>query len=439
MTYYDIYTERTSARSFPIFGVIFGGIAVAAFILFSVFYLRNLRSSSTSRRSEPVTTVDANIDLEGVQVETVQRGLGEEELAREGSTEAERLGEDRGNSLFEQEKALLEALEKSRIANVARIGAFGSERRRFLEAEKVRLAELGKRRLLEAERQRLPEAERLRLMEEDRLKLTDEIKLKLSDSELTKLATAERARLVNEMAVSRLRLQVEAVNRQLVTESEDAPPHPLIDYIPEERLVSMNTSAGVCLILADGAEILHRVSLDCQHAIGAAAVSQYLERSENCGPFPLRCPLCLADGPTAGIITESPLRALVAAGVISEDLCVSILNKHIRLNRDQASLEVLYTTSKACPFCSIRIIHYRGHSCHHITPGDGCPSCHNHFCYSCLGYTGDGAAWQGCPNGCRSACDETCSCPDCPDCRRGTPCVFCSYPSYTECRVCSSV
>ena len=210
-------------------------------------------------------------------------------------------------------------------------------------------------------------------------------------------------------------------------------------YIPDDRLVRLTTSYGMCPILADDDEVLYRPSMDCNHFLGAAALSQYLEGSANSGPFPIRCPSCLANNPTSavGIITESPLHCLVAAGVITNDLQRRILLQHIRLEPDQASLEFLYATSKACPFCSIRISHYRGHACHHIKPGDGCPSCHNHFCYNCLGYRGDGSVWQGCTNGCPLFCDDTCSCTDCPDCQPGFPCIHCSFPNMTQCRVCA--
>lgn len=425
-----LYSARTGGRSFPFLGAIFGSISGGIIIIIMVgICTRCDRKPSASRRLE-LAEIEHQERIRRVDLE----------LSSESTAEVQRLQEEeqRGIVSAEQERERLAALEMVRLANMGRIEATALERQRAVEAERVRLADLERRRCLEAERERLPLEERLRLIEADRLKLTEEIQLKLSYREVTRMAVAEKIRMENQETVRNLRLRVEAATHQLVAGAADAASAPFIAYIQEDRLVPMTTCEGLCPISLGDTEVLHRVSLDCHHAVGALALSQYLERSVGSSTLPLRCPLCLDGSPTAGVITESPLRALVAAAVITEELCRSILVQQTRLNRDQASLEVLYATSKACPFCSIRISHYRGHGTHHITPSDGCPSCHNHFCYSCLGHRGVGAAWEGCPNGCRLLCDDTCSCADCPDCQRGTPCVFCSYPTHTECRVCSS-
>jgi hypothetical protein len=428
-----LHSAGAGGRSFPILGAIFGGISGGIILLVSI-YFGCIRQPSKKRRLEL---------MEMDHQERIRRV--DQELSIESSAEVQRLQdeEQRGLVLAEQERDRLTALERVRLANMGKIEATALEKQRLFEAEQLRLAELEKRRCLEAERQRLPEEERLRLVKADTLKLTEEIQLKLSAWELARLAEAEEARLENQKTVRSLRSRVESVTQHLVAGAGagDGNAASIIAHIPEERLVPMDTAEGLCPISGGDAvvEVLHRVSLDCHHAVGAPALNRYLEGSVNSGPFPLRCPLCLDGSPTAGVITESPLRALVAARVITEELCRSILVQQIRFNRDQASLEVLFATSKACPFCSIRISHYRGHASHHVTPGGGCPSCHNHFCYSCLGHRGVGAAWEGCPNGCKLLCDDTCSCADCPDCQRGTPCVFCSYPTHTECRVCSSL
>ena len=39
---------------------------------------------------------------------------------------------------------------------------------------------------------------------------------------------------------------------------------------------------------------------------------------------------------------------------------------------------------KRCPYCGTMGTHALGHHCHHISPGTGCPSCHRHYCFSCL-------------------------------------------------------
>ena len=83
-----------------------------------------------------------------------------------------------------------------------------------------------------------------------------------------------------------------------------------------------------------------------------------------------------------------------------------------------------------CPWCGLLTSHYRGHDCHHIAPGGGCRSCHNHWCYLCGKKSRTKGTWApGCD------CAKThqycklsgkCGCPICPDCRPGKPCRFCS-------------
>ncbi len=54
---------------------------------------------------------------------------------------------------------------------------------------------------------------------------------------------------------------------------------------------------------------------------------------------------------------------------------------------ERASAAFIDLTSKRCPNqqCDQRISHFHGHACHHIAPStDGCPACHQHFCYVCL-------------------------------------------------------
>jgi hypothetical protein len=91
---------------------------------------------------------------------------------------------------------------------------------------------------------------------------------------------------------------------------------------------------------------------------------------------------------------------------------------------------------KPCPGCGTGITHYRGHACHHITPGvpGGCPSCHTHFCCVCLTVMPEGRRGP-CGEGCPRFCSDECDCPDCPDCRPGHACPHCSGPS--GCRVCA--
>jgi len=115
---------------------------------------------------------------------------------------------------------------------------------------------------------------------------------------------------------------------------------------------------------------------------------------------------------------------------------------------ERASTAFIALTSKRCPNprCSQRISHFHGHACHHIAPAtDGCPSCHQHFCYVCLrahgrpggqGYSRN----RACPHG-SSFCkneqifehlvllpypyDRRCGCPICSLCQAGRPCAQC--------------
>ena len=121
---------------------------------------------------------------------------------------------------------------------------------------------------------------------------------------------------------------------------------------------------------------------------------------------------------------------------------------------ERATLAYILLTTKRCPnpACSERISHFHGHACHHISPSsDGCPRCHQHFCYVCRrphGPPGDGyQRHRRCPHGssyCSNANilahlrrtpyphDARCGCPMCPHCRPGRPCEQCDG----QCVVC---
>ena len=158
-----------------------------------------------------------------------------------------------------------------------------------------------------------------------------------------------------------------------------------------------------------------------------------------------------------------------------------------------ASRMFIKLTSKACPRCTHRITHWhgqcvpsqstrlhvcpltltwfpeapspdwcalisvrdRGSACHHISPQtNGCPNCHQHFCYQCM--RKHGAPESGyrrnrfCPHG-SSFCknqdildylvmdpyphDRRCGCPICSQCARGRPCAQCDG----TCVVCTGI
>jgi hypothetical protein len=50
---------------------------------------------------------------------------------------------------------------------------------------------------------------------------------------------------------------------------------------------------------------------------------------------------------------------------------------------DAASEAYIRATSKPCPNCRTPISHFHGDACHHISPSNGCPCCHTHFCSVC--------------------------------------------------------
>ena len=114
---------------------------------------------------------------------------------------------------------------------------------------------------------------------------------------------------------------------------------------------------------------------------------------------------------------------------------------------ERASRALINLTSRACPNprCRQRISHFHGHDCHHISPGtNGCPYCHQHFCYVCGRKHGSPGTYSRnmlCPHG-SSYCDSRnivenlvltpyphdrrCGCQICSLCRRGKPCAQCS-------------
>merc|ERR1712007_173279 len=64
--------------------------------------------------------------------------------------------------------------------------------------------------------------------------------------------------------------------------------------------------------------------------------------------------------------------------------CQHQWNQAQQTGQDAATAAMISATSKPCPNCGLPITHYHGHDCHHISPGTGCPSCKQHFCYVCL-------------------------------------------------------
>jgi hypothetical protein len=99
-----------------------------------------------------------------------------------------------------------------------------------------------------------------------------------------------------------------------------------------------------------------------------------------------------------------------------------------RAGNDQETSDYIRKTSKPCPNCKMAISHYRGHACHHIRPGTGCPNCGFHFCFACL------RQHQSPDCTCEKFCGDSCDCQDCPECKVGQPCSHCDNDG--RCRVC---
>lgn len=111
---------------------------------------------------------------------------------------------------------------------------------------------------------------------------------------------------------------------------------------------------------------------------------------------------------------------------------------------DTKTAQLLSSTTKICPgrmpdgsACGTVITHYRGHGCHHIRPPagpqGGCPRCHHHFCYVCLGPYGTcGCRWQG-STFCKPD-DPSCGCPTCPTCPNH--CTDCDKTTSKACPSC---
>jgi hypothetical protein len=129
--------------------------------------------------------------------------------------------------------------------------------------------------------------------------------------------------------------------------------------------------------------------------------------------------------------------------------CKSYLEDKNRLSattNDDQNLLTNLGDFKKCPECGEGMTHYRGHACHHMVPGKGCPTCfkqskNTHFCYVCLQpWPHVGTSVTLCPLYCTPACD----CPDCPACippnkETGQPAIPCNQcnGSGSGCRVCS--
>ena len=125
-----------------------------------------------------------------------------------------------------------------------------------------------------------------------------------------------------------------------------------------------------------------------------------------------------------------------------------------RLRREREATEnVISVTTKRCPNCGEGTTHWHGHGCHHIMPGGGCPTCHQHFCFACEQESRQRDRWSS-PCSCAPFCndanitqhigvragyrfDTRCGCLFCNECKPGRPCESCTV--HGGCAVCQGL
>ena len=205
-----------------------------------------------------------------------------------------------------------------------------------------------------------------------------------------------------------------------------------IDVMWQEILpYNVVRSNGTCGICQDVHDHRYTLSSQCGHAFCSNDISRYVTLVLESGPFPIRCPSCqISASAPQSFVTRSILKGLANENVITNSVAQRVLRQQLLHLDDEVTVDLLQRTSKPCPSCQTPISHYKGHACHHIKPGGGCPGCHHHFCYVCL--FDSGLTWTGCPNRCPPFCNDVCGCPRCPDCVPGHSCASCQ-----GCQVCN--
>lgn len=195
----------------------------------------------------------------------------------------------------------------------------------------------------------------------------------------------------------------------------------------EITATKVSRGEGECSIMYCGTEPLYSCSRDCNHAFSKEGLCSFIQSTLRTGPFPVHCPGCttISSAHDRGLITRGPIKGLVQEGVIQEIDGMRLLHQQIRYLADEPSIDLQFSLSKLCPFCSAPVAHYKYHGIHHISPMGGCSNCQKHFCFSCLQSNGDGTYWEGCPSGCHVNCSNDCDCPLCPDCKLNESCQFC--------------
>ena len=184
-----------------------------------------------------------------------------------------------------------------------------------------------------------------------------------------------------------------------------------------EREASIHGQPAVC------ATCVRRVCIDCEcawHQSMTCEQHQQRLRADEQSAHDLEVAAAAARA------DEASLRELAALEAVRHE-------ESERRRLEEEATAALLRTVKRCPQCGMGISHYRGHACHHIKPGSGCPSCGFHFCYVCLGpHLSCRCEYQG-STYCRPCPGRPlmigrgadCGCPDCPDCLPGRPCPRC--------------
>lgn len=193
-----------------------------------------------------------------------------------------------------------------------------------------------------------------------------------------------------------------------------------------------------CTICANDENVIG-VALNCryQHCICIECCLRHIRLELVPGAKLIRCPCCLAlrPQPQTNPIHDSCVQEVLAWSKLKNrqftdpslrPLSTDEMQRYGVIKQQQDQQELLQVgCCKNCPTCGMMISRPRGHACHHIRPGTGCPGCGKHFCYNCLYIFKEGDNKNRCPSGCRLFCTPSCACKDCPECKPGKPCDDC--------------
>jgi len=241
-----------------------------------------------------------------------------------------------------------------------------------------------------------------------------------------------------------------------------------------------------------------RLTFACTHTFCDTCARGHITSSMELSEFPARCPTCKANSPRGtthpGLIAEELVQRLIDDRIIEKKVGERFIQSQVRsaIDRDSVTFcpdqkcgamgilpsrdadmiqcqqcrknychkcsvpwhqgqtcaeragvdaktdALLQQTSKPCPHCGTLTTHYRGHACHHIKPGEGCPRCHHHWCFACGAVSLSGTTWAK-PCQCPTYCDLAgqCGCPVCPECRPGARCPHCEGPE--RCPSCAGI